>query len=103
MRTHEKIIIAHHLVWHAYGMWLSNDVRGSGSTEIRDDKFKELGPIHFGRKKDQPSREELKDFYKLANPLLNFEPIWFDPAKRQAHLHRTLQMEVLELVTRSRR
>src|SRR5437764_1158521 len=84
MRTHQRIIIAHHLIWTGYGHWLSNDIRGSGSTEIRQEKFEELGPIHFGRKREQPAREELREFYRKANPLLKHEPIWFDSAKRQA-------------------
>src|SRR5438067_344215 len=37
-----------------------------------------------GRQPIQPSREELKKFYRKANPLLKFEPLWFDSAKRQA-------------------
>ena len=84
MRTHSKVIIAHHLIWMGYGHWLSNDIRGSGSSEIRQEKFEELGPIHRGRKKIQPSREELRAFHRRAEPLLNHDLIWFDSAKRQA-------------------
>jgi hypothetical protein len=84
VRTHQRIIIAHHLVWTGYGHWFPNDIRGSGSTEIRDLKFEELGPIHFGRKEEQPSRDELRDFFSRGEPLLNFERLWFDDAKRQA-------------------
>ena len=43
VRTHQRIIIAHHLVHHAYGHWLADDIRGSGSKEIRQEKFEELG------------------------------------------------------------
>jgi hypothetical protein len=84
LRTHVKIIVAHHLVWMGYGHWLSNDVRGSGSSEIRQEKFGDLGPIHHGRKRTQPSREELREFHRRAEPLLNHDVIWFDSAKRQA-------------------
>src|SRR6266496_163334 len=83
-RTHQRIIVAHHLIFHGYGHWLSNDIRGSGSTEIRDRKFEELGPIHQGRKKVQPSRDELREFSRKAEPLLTFPLLWFDSAKRQA-------------------
>src|SRR4051794_4445380 len=83
-RTHRHIIIAHHLVLTGYGFWLPNDVRGSGSAVIRKDALRDLGPIHPGRKKDQPSHEELKALYRAANPKLEFEPLWFDSAKRQA-------------------
>jgi hypothetical protein len=84
MRTHSRIIIAHHLIWMGYGQWLANDIRGSGSTEIRKEDLEQLGPIHFGRKRIQPSREELRAFYRRANPLLDHEPLWINPAKRQA-------------------
>jgi hypothetical protein len=50
---------------------------------LRDEKFEDLGSIHHGRKKIQPSRGELRDFSRRAESLLNFELIWFDSAKRQ--------------------
>jgi REP element-mobilizing transposase RayT len=84
MRTYKQIIIGHHLILHGYGHWLPNDPRGSGSTEIRDDKFSELGPVHTGCKKQQPDRDELREFRRAAEPLLDFQLIWFDDAKRQA-------------------
>lgn len=83
-RTNSRIIIAHHLVMMLYGHWLPNDLRGSGSTEIRIGELEDLGPIHFGRKRDQPSRKELKDFYRRAEPKLEHDVFWIDPAKRQA-------------------
>ena len=82
-RTHSRIVIGHHLVLHGYGQWLPNDPRGSGSAELRQDKFSDLGPIHFGRKRVQPPRETLQGFYRNANPRLDFQPIWFNSAKRQ--------------------
>lgn len=48
-RTHNRIVIAHHLVMTLYGHWLPNDLRGSGSEELRNPELEELGPIHFGR------------------------------------------------------
>jgi REP element-mobilizing transposase RayT len=78
-----QAVIAHHLILYAYGQWLSNDLRGSGSTEIREPKFKDLGDIHFGRKPIQPPKSELKEFYRQANPRLEFEPVWFDTTIRQ--------------------
>jgi hypothetical protein len=61
-------VIAHHHVFHGYGHWLSNDLRGSGSTELRQEKFADLGPVHTGRKAEheQPAREELRAFYREA-------------------------------------
>ena len=78
------MIIAHHLVLHGYGHWLANDPRGSGSERLREEKFADLGPVHQGRKRVQPNREELRRFYRQATPRLEFEPVWFDDAKRQA-------------------
>lgn len=79
-------IIAHHLIWTLYGHWLSNDLRGSGSEAVRDPKFAALGEVHLGRKPAalQPSREEIRAFFREAEPLLQFAPFWVDEAKRQA-------------------
>lgn len=79
-------IIAHHLVFYAYGQWLSNDLRGSGSAETRKESLRGLGPVHQGRKppEEQPTRGEIKAFYREAAPLLNHPVVWFDDAKRQA-------------------
>jgi hypothetical protein len=66
-----------------YGHWVGNDPRGSGSAELRAEKFEELGPIHFGRKRVQPSQDELKAFYREAENLLEYEVIWFDDAMRR--------------------
>jgi REP element-mobilizing transposase RayT len=84
MSTHDRMVIASHLVHTGYGMWLSNDLRGSGPTEIRKEDLEQLGPIHHGRKSIQPSREELQAFYRKANRLLEHDPFWIDSAKRQA-------------------
>jgi hypothetical protein len=76
------MVIAHHLVMNGYGTWLSNDLRGSGSTEVRKLELRDLGPIHFGRKLIQPTRSELKAFHREAEPLLDFDVAWFDAAAR---------------------
>jgi REP element-mobilizing transposase RayT len=85
MAANRDAIIGHHLIWTLYGHWLANDLRGSGSSELRNEKFSGLGPIHFGRRPEelQPSREELREFYKAANPLLAFPKFWLDATKRQ--------------------
>jgi hypothetical protein len=77
-RTHQKIVIAHHLIFPSYAFWLANDPRGSGSSHLRQPKFEELGPIHPGRKSEQPTRATLRAFYEQATPLLQHEPIWFN-------------------------
>jgi len=83
-RTHNRVIIGHHLILHGYGHWLPNDPRGSGSEELRQEKLDDLGPIHFGRKPVQPPRDELRAFWREARPRLDFPIVWFDDAKRQA-------------------
>lgn len=72
------MIIAHHLIWTAYGWWLPNDPRGSTSTVIRCDVLKELGELHYGRKRVQPVSSDIRAFFaqaqqKLSHPLLTFD------------------------------
>ena len=80
LRTHEQIVLAHHIIPTLYAHWPPNDLRGSGSEELRDPKFAALGPIHHGRKPAhlQPSRQELRAYHKQVEPLLNHELIWID-------------------------
>jgi hypothetical protein len=72
-----------HLVLSGYGTWLSNDPRGSGSVETCKDELRDLGEIHQGRKRVQPSRRELKAFYAEAEPLLDYPTLWFDTDERR--------------------
>lgn len=44
----------------------------------------DLGEIHFGRKRVQPPRSELRGFYRRAEERLDSPTVWFDNAKRQA-------------------
>ncbi len=87
MPTRLRSVIAHHLILHGYGHWLPNDLWGSGSREVREEKLADLGPVHLGRKIVQPSPEELREFSRAAKPRLDFAPLWFDDAKRQALGH----------------
>ena len=89
---HRNTVIAHHLVISGYGHWFANDLRGSGSYEIHDKKFEELGPIHFGRKAQQPSRDELREFFREAEARLNHPVLWFEEA------HRSVIVEALKRV-----
>lgn len=74
----------YHLVFSSYGFWLANDPRGSGSTILRQSKFGELGPLHPGRKKEQPTRAILRAFYEQATPRLEHPPLWFSSEIRDA-------------------
>lgn len=68
----KPIVIAHHLVWTTYGHWLPNDPRGSGSKLVNSGSLAELGELHFGRRKRQPQRKVVREFYDRAEPLLRF-------------------------------
>ena len=71
------MVAAYHLIWTIYGAWLPNDPRGSNSTEIRADLLKDLGEIHHGRKKIQPSGAVLRKFFQEAKPKLKFDVMPF--------------------------
>lgn len=77
------IVIAHHLIWTAYGWWLPNDPRGSGSTSISNDLIAELGQVHFGRKRVQPSGQVVRAFYEKAAKVLQHPLLTFDEAARR--------------------
>ncbi len=81
--TH-PLVIAYHLVWTAYGWWLPNDPRGSGSRTIRQDYLRELGELHHGRKPVQPTGREVRRFYERAAGLLRHPLLAFDDAARAA-------------------
>ena len=71
------IVIAHHLIWTGYGWWLPNDPRGSMSRTVASDVIAELGELHCGRRKIQPSGGTLEEFHRqsaevLKHPLLEF-------------------------------
>jgi len=77
------IVIAHHLVWTAYGWWLPNDPRGSSSHEIASEAIAALGELHHGRKKIQPAGWEIRSFYHKARDVLLFPLLTFDDTARQ--------------------
>jgi REP element-mobilizing transposase RayT len=71
------IVIAHHLVWTAYGWWLPNDPRGSMSTFVCSDVIFEIGNLHHGRKKIQPASKVIRAFYEIASAKLKFPLLQF--------------------------
>lgn len=73
-----RLTIAYHLVWTAYGWWLPNDPRGSGSSEIRIDVIAQLGELHQGRKRVQPTGREIREFYDKAKEVLTYPLLTFD-------------------------
>lgn len=72
------IVIAYHLVWTGYGWWFPNDLRGSTSHFIASNVLAQINELHLGRKRLQPTRGQLLDFFRVAQPRLKFEPIIFD-------------------------
>ncbi len=80
----KSVIRAAYLILSGYGHWLPNDPRGSGSRSIRAPNLKSLGPIHLGRKKQQPSRIELRSFHRNAEAELEHRVIRFDSDMRNA-------------------
>jgi REP element-mobilizing transposase RayT len=73
-----RMVIAHHLIWTAYGTWLPNDPRGSGSHTVATPLLAELGELHFGRKQVQPAGREIREFYQHAEEQLLFDVVHFD-------------------------
>jgi REP element-mobilizing transposase RayT len=73
------MVIAHHLLSTAYGWWLPNDPRGSSSSLICCDVIAELGELHQGRKRVQPTGAEIRAFYREAAPVLAHELLTFSP------------------------
>ncbi len=66
------IVIAHHIIWTCYGIWLPNDPRGSTSKFIRCNAIAELGELHYGRKQVQPLGRAIRAFYEAARQVLKF-------------------------------
>jgi REP element-mobilizing transposase RayT len=79
----QPLVIAYHLIWTAYGWWLPNDPRGSGSKEVRNDVLAELGQLHYGRKRVQPTGREVRRFYEQAALVLKHPLLPFDAAARE--------------------
>ncbi len=78
------IVIAHHLIWTGYGWWLPNDPRGSTSRRIASDVIAELGELHYGRRKVQPSSAVMRDFHQRSEEVLLFPLIEFGPREVDA-------------------
>jgi REP element-mobilizing transposase RayT len=70
-------LIAYHLIWTAYGSWLPNDPRGSMSTSVGCDAIAELGELHYGRRKRQPGRDVVREFYQAAADALKYPRLLF--------------------------
>lgn len=77
------LVIAHHLVWTAYGWWLPNDPRGSGSHTVHTDVLAELGEVHHGRKAIQPTGRLVREFYDRAKELLKHPLLTFNEVERE--------------------
>jgi hypothetical protein len=80
----QPLIIAYHLIWTAYGWWLPNDPRGSGSQTIRNNLIADLGELHYGRKQVQPAARDVREFYRHAATVLKYPLLIFAEAERKA-------------------
>ncbi|MBW3598207.1 MAG: hypothetical protein KY475_13170 [Planctomycetes bacterium] len=78
------MVVAHHLIWTAYGWWLPNDPRGAMSDKIRCAKLLPLGDLHQGRKKIQPAGREIREFYDAARGILKHPLLTFTNAEISA-------------------
>lgn len=72
-----RTVIAYHVVWTAYGTWLPNDPRGSGSNAVSTPSLADLGQLHYGRKPVQPSGQFVRAFYHTAEARLKFSVVRF--------------------------
>ncbi len=71
------MVIAHHLILTAYGWWLPNDPRGSGSQAVATDVIAELGELHQGRRRVQPPSATIREFYTRAGGVLKYPLLEF--------------------------
>jgi REP element-mobilizing transposase RayT len=71
-------VIAYHVIWTNYGTWLPNDPRGSGSHSIYTPVLAELGELHYGRRRVQPSSGRIREFYSHTAPKLQFPILRWD-------------------------
>src|SRR5207247_4239715 len=79
----QPLVIAYHLIWTAYGWWLPNDPRGSGSKTIDSDIIAELGELHQGRKRVQPPGRVVREFYEKAAKVLKHPLLKLDEPARK--------------------
>ena len=77
------MVLAHHLIFVAYGWWLPNDPRGSMSHTIASDVIADLGEVHYGRKRVQPASRDIREFYERASDVLKFPLLTFAPPGRE--------------------
>jgi len=91
------VILAWHLVWTAYGWWFPNDPRGAWSQEVWKPSLRGLGKVEWrGRRKVQPTAEELQAWLSGAQKRLKYAAVVLDDGacgivreaiREQAELH----------------
>ena len=74
----QPLVIAYHLIWTVYGVWLPTDPRGSSSRVLRNDVLADLGELHHGRKPVQPAGWVVREFYDRAAQHLRHPIITLD-------------------------
>ncbi len=79
-----QMVIGYHIILTGYGHWLANDPRGSYSRALFSPELAPLAEMHFGRRRIQPSREQLRAFYVEAQKRLRHPVLWWAAAEQQA-------------------
>ena len=77
------MVIAYHLIWTLYGLWLPNDPRGSTSHRIRQNIITTLGELHHGRRDVQPAGWDIRKFYNNAPTVLKHALLTISPSERE--------------------
>ena len=75
------LVIAHHIIWTAYGTWLPNDPRGSTSRKVASGRIAELGEHHYGRREVQPPGPAIRQFYEQAADVLKYPLLTLVPGQ----------------------
>lgn len=79
------MILAHHLIYSAYGFWLPNDPRGSESDFVRNELLREFGPATKVHEHEFVARKPHDRAKRLAaKAALEYSPVRFTGVQARA-------------------
>lgn len=79
------MILAHHLIYSAYGFWLPNDPRGSESSFVRNEMLREFGPATKVHEHEFVARKPHDRARRLAaKTALEYAPVRFNGVQARA-------------------
>jgi hypothetical protein len=79
------MVLGYHLVFSAYGFWLPNDPRGSGSSFVRSEALREFGPATKVRtRRSVASKPHDVNLRLAAKEALQYPPVHFSDEQCQA-------------------